>query len=170
MPFGYFLGIISYKNIYLRIFYSWMVEYEDNVLQVFVVEFEGHSLNQWVGYVSVWVPGVGGVVWSHPFCLCNTSCAIWVCAGPSFLQQKRYEWGRVIFFSLSPPNCYWEGWVNFFLISFPIVPISQIKALSLPSFVLQLHFPITTVANSTPFIRMEIWITWHNQCVAPAMW
>ena len=43
-----------------------------------VVEFQGHSLNQWVGYVSVWVPGaaVGGVVWSHPFCLCNISCAV----------------------------------------------------------------------------------------------
>ena len=28
-----------------------------------VVEFQGHSLNQWVGYVSVWsmwMPGVGG--------------------------------------------------------------------------------------------------------------
>ena len=41
-----------------------------------VVEFQGHSLNQWVGYMSVWVPGAGGVVWSHPFCLCNTSCAV----------------------------------------------------------------------------------------------
>ena len=25
-----------------------------------VVEFQGHSLNQWVGYMSVWVPGMGG--------------------------------------------------------------------------------------------------------------
>ena len=24
------------------------------------MEFQGHSLNQWVGYVSVWVPGTGG--------------------------------------------------------------------------------------------------------------
>ena len=24
------------------------------------MEFQGHSLNQWVGYVSVWVPGAGG--------------------------------------------------------------------------------------------------------------
>ena len=143
MPFGYFLGIISYKNIYLRIFYSWMVEYEDNVLQVFVVEFEGHSLNQWVGYVSVWVPGVGGVVWSHPFCLCNTSCAIWVCVGPPLPPPfspvaQWYERGRVTFLSSSlSPNCYREGWVNSFFISFPIVPISQIKALPLPSLVLQ---------------------------------
>ena len=27
-----------------------------------VVEFQGHSLNQWVGYESVWVPGARG--WS----------------------------------------------------------------------------------------------------------
>jgi len=40
--------------------------------------------------MSVWVPGAGGVVWSHPF------------------------------------------------LSFPIVPISQIEALSLPSFALHL--------------------------------
>ena len=25
-----------------------------------VVEFQGPSLNQWVGYMSVWVPGTGG--------------------------------------------------------------------------------------------------------------
>ena len=103
-----------------------------------VVEFQGHSLNQWVGYVSVWVPGAGGVVWSHPFCLRNTSCAIWVYVGSPFPPPfspavRQYKWGRVTFLS-SPlsPKCYWEGWLNFFLISFPIVPISQIKALSLP--------------------------------------
>ena len=50
---------------------------EHGIEWVCVVEFQGHSLNQWVGYVSVWVPGVGGsVVWSHPFCLYNTFCAV----------------------------------------------------------------------------------------------
>jgi len=85
----------------------------------------------------------GGVVWSHPFCLRNTSCAMWVCMGapfpPPFSPAAQwYKWGRVTFLSLSlSPNCYWEGWVNSFLISFHIVLTSQIKAPSLPLFALQ---------------------------------
>lgn len=109
---------------------------------LFIGEFQGHSLNQRVGYMSVWVPGAGGVLWSYPFCLCNSSCAIWVCEGtplplPFSPEARPYEPGRVTFLSLSlSPNCHREGWVNSFLMSFPIVPISQIKALSLPLFVL----------------------------------
>ena len=53
----------------------------------------------------------------------------------------RNETGRVTFLSSSlSPHCYWEGWVNSFLISFPLVPIFHIKALSLPSLVLQLSW------------------------------
>lgn len=59
---------------------------------------------------------------------------------------QRYEWGRVTFLRSSlSPNCYREEWVNFFLISFSIVPVSQIKALSLLPFVLQIPFVPTKV-------------------------
>jgi len=85
-----------------------------------------------------------GVVWSHPFRLRDSSCAVWVCAGPPLpppfsLVARRYERCRVTFLrpSLSP-HCYQEGWVSSYWISFPIVPISEIKALWLPLLVLHM--------------------------------
>jgi len=62
---------VTQKEAQLRYFYTnahsvgnkqkeleaivWLESYDI----VNVVEFQGHSLNQWVGYVSVWVPGAG---------------------------------------------------------------------------------------------------------------
>jgi len=61
-----------------------------------VVEFQHHSLNQWVGYVSVRVPGVRGVVWSHPFHLHDTSCAVWVGAGPPSAPALLFSSGGMV--------------------------------------------------------------------------
>ena len=70
--------------------------------------------------------------------------------------ERRYERGRVTFLSSSlSPNCYREGWVNLFLISFPIAPICQIKALSLPSFVLQHNTHLSTRYEMKP-------LPWQN--------
>ena len=71
---------------------------------------------------------------------CVQSGSVQVPLPPALLSWGwQYKWEKAAFLS-SPlsPNCYWEGWVNFSLISFPIVPISQIKALWLPLLVLHM--------------------------------
>ena len=40
-------------NVIIMLFY-------ENITYTIVVEFQGHSLNKWVGYVSVWVRRRGG--------------------------------------------------------------------------------------------------------------
>ena len=90
----------------------------------------------------MWVCGAGGG-WSGAApvftILLVQSESAWVPLLPPLFSPtvRRYKRGRVTFLSLSfSPNCYQEGWVNSFLISFPTVPISEIKSLSLPSLVL----------------------------------
>ena len=69
-----------------------------------VVEFQGHSLNQWVGYVSVWVPGAGrggGVeppLLSLQYFLCSLSLRGSLSLPLPFSPAaRRYERGRDTF-------------------------------------------------------------------------
>ena len=82
-----------------------------------VVEFQGHSLNKWVSYMSAWVPaaGLGGGSRATPSVstilpVQSESAQVPLFPRPFSLAAQQYEWGRVIFLNSSlSPNCYWEG-------------------------------------------------------------
>ena len=82
-----------------------------------VVEFQGHSLNKWVSYMSAWVPaaGLGGGSRATPSVstilpVQSESAQVPLFPRPFSLAAQQYEQGRVIFLNSSlSPNCYWEG-------------------------------------------------------------
>lgn len=85
------------------------------------------------------------MVWSHPFCparlpVQSESARVTLLPPPFSPAARWYERGRVTFLSSSlSPSCYreGEGELILFSISSPIVPLSQMKAPSLPPLVLQ---------------------------------
>ena len=82
-----------------------------------VVEFQGHSLNKWVSYMSTWVPaaGLGGGSRATPSVstilpVQSESAQVPLFPRAFSLAAQQYEQGRVIFLNSSlSPNCYWEG-------------------------------------------------------------
>ena len=85
------------------------------------------------------------MVWSHPFCparlpVQSESARVTLLPPPFSPAARWYERGRVTFLSSSlSPSCYREGEGELILFSIPspIVPLSQMKAPSLPPLVLQ---------------------------------
>ena len=113
------------------------------ILFTCVVEFQGHSLNQWVGYMSVWVPGAGDG-WSGatpsvsaipPVQSESARVPLFAPALLSIVATVRTGEGHipqlVPFFTLLP------GGVSQFLFDIFSSSAYFLKALSLPSLVLQ---------------------------------
>lgn len=115
---------------------------------VCVVEFQGHRLNQWVSWESMWVPGAAGGS-GATLLLCNLNlCEFPPSTLPFLLQHDCMNGGGS--HSSSRPFLQAGGVSSFLLVSFPLAPISQVKSLPLPSFALCFGEPGSQISLKVP--------------------
>ena len=78
-----------------------------------VVEYQGHSLNQWMGYMSVWVSGAGSGATPSVSAILPVqfeSARVPLLLLPLSPAVRWYKRRRVTFLSSSlSPHCYREG-------------------------------------------------------------